>query len=268
MDLAEAIGMLMREVLMKIGNIEYPSLKGKVSDAEWRARVDLAAIYRLITLFGWWDMSQSPAGARIPGTDQYLFNPMGLLFEEITASSLVRISLDGKILSDTPFSILRGAWYPLEAVFAVREDANFVIHSHDRYAAALSARRDKLLPISQPANFALAEGVAYHDYDGVETYEDKMAPVQASLSDKNYLILHNHGMVTIGALAPMAFGRMENLRTACEIQLLAGQDRDLISVGEDVRPVFAEELRKGVVVDNLWPALLRKLDRLDPSYAD
>lgn len=254
---------------MKIGDVEYPSLKGKVSDEEWGARVDLAAIYRLMAHMGWWDMSQAPAAARIPGSpDEFLINPMGFHFEEITASSLIRISIEGEILSETPFTVLRGAWYPLQAVFMARPDAGFVIHSHDIYGAALSARQDKLLPISQPANFALAEGVGYQIYDGVETYADKMPGLQAALGANNYLILHNHGMVTVGEFAVMAFGRMENLRNACKIQLLAGQGRDLIEVAPEVRPAFVEELRRGVVVDNLWPALLRKLDRIDPGYKE
>lgn len=254
---------------MKLGDMEYPSLKGKVSDEEWAARVELAAIFRLVPLMGWWDLSQAPCSARVPGEpDHYLFNPLGFLFEEITASSLVKITLNGEHATDTPLQFSRAIWYPMQAVHAVREDANWVIHCHEDYGQALSARKDLLLPISQTAGFALADGVAYHDYEGVETYEDQMESLQRSLGGKNRMILHNHGLLTVGKTAYQAFQRMSSLRKACRVQLLAGMGQDLHFISEDVRPVFAEELRRGPAVDNLWSGLLRKLDRIDPSYKD
>jgi len=254
---------------MKLGDFEYPSLKGKVSDAEWQARVDLAALCRLIPLMGWWDLSQAPASARIgDGSGHYLFNPVGFLLEEVTASSLVKITLDGDYVDDTPLKIMRGGWYPMQAVHAVRPDANFVIHSHDDYTAALSARQDPLLPISQFAGFVLADGLAYHDFDGVETHEERMASVQASLGQANMLILRNHGVVTLGYVAYHALARMANLRKSCVIQLYAGQSADVRPISPEVMPSFREEIDRGVVVDNLWQGLLRKLDRLDPSYKE
>lgn len=254
---------------MKLGEMEYPSLKGKVSEGEWQARVELAAIFRLIPLMGWWDLSQAPASARVPGEpDHYLFNPLGFLFEEITASSLVKITIDGEYAADTPLQFSRAIWYPMQAVHAVRPDANWVIHCHEDYGQALSARRDLLLPVSQTAGFALADGVAYHDYEGVETYADQMESLQRSLGSSNRLILHNHGLLTVGQTAWQAFYRMASLRKACRVQLLAGMQGDLRFIDPDVQPVFAEELRRGPAVDNPWPGLLRKLDRLDPAYKD
>lgn len=254
---------------MKIGDLEYPSLKGKVSDEEWRARVDLAALYRLIPVMGWWDLSQAPASACVPGEpDHYLFNPLGFMFDEITASSLIKITLDGEYVDETPLKFHRRIWYPMQAVHAARPDAKFVLHSHDALFTALSARKDKLLPISQPAGFALAGGIAYHDYDGVETYEERMASLQTSLGQYGAMILHNHGLVVLGRSAYEVIGKTSNIRQACKVQLLAGHSADLRSIDENVLPAFAEELRAGVAVDNLWPALLRKLDRLDPSYQD
>lgn len=257
----------MKGAKVRNGDLEYPSLEGKVSDAEWQARVDLAALYRLIPLMGWWDLSQPPASARVPGEpNHFLINPLGFLFEEITASSLVKITLDGAPVLDSPLRVSRQIWYPMQAVHAAREDANFVLHSHDEVFAALSARRDGLLPISQPAGFALAGGLAYHDYDGVETHAEQMPSLQASLGDYGVMLLRNHGLVCLGRSAYEVIAKTANLRSACRIQLLAGQAEHLKPIAPSVLPVFAEELRRGVAVDNLWPGLLRKLDRIDPSY--
>jgi ribulose-5-phosphate 4-epimerase/fuculose-1-phosphate aldolase len=253
---------------MKIGDIEYPSLKGKVSDAEWQTRVELAAIYRLIPLLGWYDLVMAPASARIPGEQNYLYNPSELLFEEVTASSLVKINLDGELAADTPFSYLRAGWYPMQAAHAAREDANWVIHVHDDYGMALSTRKERLLPITQTAGFALADGVAYHSYDGVETYKDRVAGLQQSLGTANRLILHNHGLLTVGLTAWQALSRMTGLRKACRVQLLAGFGKDLIHIEPEILDTFVEELRVGPAVNNAWPGLLRKLDRLNPSYKD
>lgn len=253
---------------MKLGDIEYPTLKGKVSAEEWQARVELAAIYRLIPLFGWFDLAMPPSSAKVPGEPHYLFNPAGILFEEITASSLVKVKIDGELAAETPFDYLRSTWYPMQAAHEGREDANFVIHSHDDYAMALSARREKLLPISQTAGFVLAGGVAYHDYDGVETYPERIAGLKNSLGSGSMMILHNHGLLTIGRTAWQAFGRMNQLRKACRVQLLAGLGGDLIHLGTDILTEMQEELRRGPAVSNPWPSLLRKLDRLDPSYKE
>lgn len=254
---------------MMIGDTHYPSLKGQVSQAEWSTRVELAAIYRLIDHFGWFDLSMPGASAKIPGEPYYLFNPDGFLFDEITASSLVKLTLEGEPVADQPFSVVPRTWYPMRAVHAAREDANFVIHSHDMYGIALSARRDKLLPISQTAGFAIAEGVSYHEYDGVEVYEERMAPLQASLGSKNnMLILHNHGLVSLGATAWQAVSRMNRLRYASRVQLMAGRADDLMHLDEAMIDTFREELRRGSAVGNPWPGLLRRLDRMDPSYKD
>jgi ribulose-5-phosphate 4-epimerase/fuculose-1-phosphate aldolase len=254
---------------VKIGELEYPSLKGKVSEAEWQARVDLAALYRLIPLMGWWDLSQPPASAAIPGEPgHYLFNPLGFLFEEITASSLIKITLDGEPVTDTPLKFSRDIWYPMQAVHAARPEAGFVLHLHDDVLAALSARKDKLLPVSQFAGFALAGGIAYHEFDGPETHAERMAGLQASLGNRYVMILHNHGAVILGKTAYQTIAIVSNLRKAAMIQLLAGQSADLKAISPAILPMFEEELRNGVAVDNLWHGLIRKLDRLDPSYKD
>jgi ribulose-5-phosphate 4-epimerase/fuculose-1-phosphate aldolase len=254
---------------MQIGDIEYPSLRGRVPDAEWQTRVELAAIYRLIPYFGWFDLSMPGASAKIPDQPYYLFNPNGFLFEEITASSLVKVDMTGRVVEGQVFAPVPRTWYPMQAVHEAREDANWVIHSHDKYAMALSARRDKLLPISQTGGFAIADGVSYHDYDGVEVYPERMAPLAESLGPKNgMLILHNHGCVTLGKSAWQAVSRMYRLRYACEVQLLAGRGADLIHLSPEVIESFRTEIQLGTAVGNPWPGLLRKLDRMDPTYKD
>lgn len=253
--------------MLKLGDIEYPSLKGKVSQAEWAVREELAALYRLTPLFGWDDLSLTHASARVPGEPHYLFNPMGFLFEEITASSLIKITLDGEVVQDTPFEITLGGWYPMKAVHAVREDANFILHCHDDYGLAVSARKEGLLPVSQPAGFAIGDKTAYHDYDGVETYEEKIVGLQQSLGEANRLILRNHGLLTLGPAAYFAFIRMYNLVQACRVQVLAGRGDDLVRIAPEILEQFPAELHRPQG-NFAWPGLLRKLDRLDRTWRD
>jgi ribulose-5-phosphate 4-epimerase/fuculose-1-phosphate aldolase len=249
---------------MRIGDIEYPSLEGVVSEPEWLTRVELAALYRLAVQMDWDDLSITHISARVPGEPHYLMNPSGLLFEEVTASSLVKVDLDGRIVGDSPFEIVGGGWFPMKAVHEVREDANFVVHTHDIYGIALSLREEGLLPLTQTVGFILGDGIAYHDYDGVETYADRVAGLQQSLGAANYMILRNHGLLTLGLNARQAFRRMSSLVRSCRIQLLAGRDK-LVPIDEVILATFQEELRRAQGNDP-WPGLLRRLDRLEPSY--
>ena len=254
--------------MLKLGEITYPSLKGKVSQAEWDTRVELAAIHRLIQYFGWFDLTMPGAAAKVPGEDAYLFLPAGLMFDEITASSLVRVALDGELLGENAFDYVPGTWFAMRAMFEARPEIMWAMHSHDKYAMALSARREKLLPISQSAAYNLATGVSYHDYDGPETYPERMAGLGKSLGSNRMLILHNHGMVTVGQSAPEAFLRMYFLRYSCEVQLLAGRGDDLFQLSPDLMQAVRADLQKGASLGNPWPALIRKLDRIDPGYRD
>lgn len=257
---------------LKIGDITYPSLKGKVSGEEWKARVQLAALCRLIPLMGWDDLSMQLVSARVG--DEYLFIPNGPLFEEVTASSLVKINLSGEVLSETPFGIVKSTWYPMRAVHEVRNDASFVIHTHDDIVAAVACNTDGLLPISQPAAFALADGLGYHNYEGVETYEEKIPSLQKALGlDNNAVILRNHGLLTIGWEASHAFLRHYNIRKACRIQVLAAGARhgELIRFSGEVLKEFKEELSRvegGDGTTNPWDGLLRKLVSLDSSFME
>jgi ribulose-5-phosphate 4-epimerase/fuculose-1-phosphate aldolase len=253
---------------MKMGEVEYPSLQGKVADPEWRTRVDLAALLRLIPHMGWWDLTQAPAAARIPGEPHYLFPPQGCLFEELTASSLIKITLDGDQVSDTPLSILRCNWVPFKAVFSVRQDVDWAIHSHDDWVTALSARKERLQPISQSAAIALADGVAYHEYDGVETLEQRIPALQQSLGSQKRLILQNHGLVAVGKSPYEVLLRTAGLTKACRVQVLAGRSDELVHVLPEVLETLARDAYRPGAIEYLWPALLRKLDRLDPSYKE
>lgn len=258
--------------MLKIGTTTYPSLKGKVSDEEWEVRVQTAALFRLIPMMGWDDLSMQLVSSRIG--DNFLFGPSGPLYEEVTASSLVKINLAGEILSDTPFGIVKSTWYPMRAVHEVRADANFAIHTHDDIVAAVACNSEGLLPISQPAAFALADGLGYHTYEGVETYEDKVPSLQRSLGPKNNaLILRNHGLLTVGYVAKQAFLRHYNVRKACRIQVLAGSAKhgELLKFPQSLLDGFRMELYRigqGENTTDPWDGLLRKLAKLDPSFMD
>lgn len=256
--------------MLKIGNIDYPSLEGKVTDEEWQIRVQTAALFRLIPLMGWDDLSMQIVTARVG--DNFLFGPAGPLYEEVTASSLVMINLQGEIVSDTPFEIAKSVWYPMRAVHEARQDANFVIHTHDDIIAAIACNSEGLLPISQSAAFAMADGLAYHDYDGVETYEEKIPSLQRSLGpENNAVILRNHGLLTLGYLAKHAFLRHYNIRKACRIQMMAGSAKhgELIKFSQPMLDSFKYELSRvnqGDGTTDPWDGLLRKLEKIDPSF--
>jgi ribulose-5-phosphate 4-epimerase/fuculose-1-phosphate aldolase len=254
---------------MKIGDIEYPSLKGKVSQAEWNARVELAAIFRLHHMSGLSDLLQAGASARIPGEEQhYLFSPGGCVWDEITASCLVKITLDGKIVSDTPFKIIRDFWYPMQAVHTARKDANFLIHTHNSYAVAMSARKDPLVYLSQASAVVLSGKVAYYDYEGVETHEAAMPALARAVGDATAVVLRNHGALVIGTSAFDAYLMMDQLVEACRVQLLAGQSRDLVQIKPEVVATFPSELERAANYPTQWLGLLRRLDRIEPSYRD
>ncbi|MBK5653810.1 MAG: class II aldolase/adducin family protein, partial [Rhizobium sp.] len=259
-------------MMLKIGDTAYPSLKGKVSEEEWNIRVHTAALFRLIPMMGWDDLSMQLVSARVG--DHFLFVPCGPLFEEVTASSLVKIDLEGNVVSESPFGIVKSTWYPMRAVHEVRQDANFVIHTHDDIIAAVACNTEGLLPISQSAAFAMADGLSYHDYEGVETYEDRVPSLQRNLGPTNSaVILRNHGLLTLGYEAKHAFIRHYNIRKACNIQMLANSAKqgDLIQFPQAMLDGFKHELMRlgqGDGTTDPWNGLLRKLTKLDPSFMD
>jgi len=243
-----------------------------VSSEEWQARVDLAAAYRLTALYGWDDLIFTHISARVPGPEHhFLINPYGMMFDEITASSLVKIDLDGKKVMDSAYEINPAGFTIHSAVHAAREDALCVMHLHTRHGVAVSAQKQGLLPISQQSVFALAS-LAYHDYEGLALNEDEKPRLVDDLGDKRNLILRNHGLLTIGNNAADAFLSMYLLERACEIQLMAqAGGGELIEIATPILKGIEAQVKvvtRGLGADLVWPGLLRKLDRIDASYRE
>jgi len=248
------------------------TIRDQVSEAEWQARVDLAAAYRLVAFYGWDDLIFTHISARIPGPEHhFLLNPYGMMFEEVTASSLVKIDLDGRKVSDSPYFINPAGFTIHSAVHAAREDALCVMHLHTDYGIAVSAQENGLLPISQQAMFPLAS-LAYHDYEGLALNDAEKPRLVADLGDKNYMILRNHGLLTVGKSAAEAFLSMYILERACRIQILAQSGGgNLHCVPNDIIDLTAKQMSAVTVgqgADLTWPGLLRKLDRIDSSFRD
>lgn len=248
------------------------SVKTQVSDDEWRVRVDLAACYRLIAMYGWDDMIFTHISARVPGPDKhFLINAYGLLFEEMTASSLIKVDLYGAIVLDTPYPVNPAGFTIHSAVHAARTDAGCVLHTHTRAGIAVSAQEDGLLPLSQISLIPYAT-VSYHDYEGIALNEDEKPRLVADLGSSNFLILRNHGLLTVGANIPDAFLFMYALETACQTQIMAQSTGGALT---HINPVIVagiqvqvEAVTKGLGGALAWPALLRKLDRRDSSFRD
>ncbi len=244
----------------------------ETSEQEWQARVDLAAAYRLVAHYGWDDLIFTHLSARVPGPEHhFLINPYGMMFEEITASSLVKINLQGEIVTPSTYFINPAGFTIHSAVHAAREDALCVIHLHTDYGIAVSAQHDGLLPISQQSMFALAS-LAYHEYEGLALNEDEKARLVADLGNKMNMILRNHGLLTVGKTAAEAFLSMYILERACRIQILAQSGAStLLPVSENILGKVAAQLSAVTVGQGAqlaWPGLLRKLDRIDPSYRE
>jgi ribulose-5-phosphate 4-epimerase/fuculose-1-phosphate aldolase len=241
-----------------------------VSDEERRQRVDLAACYRLVALFGWDDLIFTHISARVAGPEHhFLINPYGMLFDEITASSLVKVDIDGTKVMDSAYDINPAGFVIHSAIHGAREDAHCVLHLHSVNGVAVAAQGAGVLPISQHSIFVLAS-LAYHDYEGVVLNDDEKPRLVADLGAKHFLMLRNHGLLTVAETIADAFLYMYFFETACRIQVRAqaGGDRLILLPGAIVanaRPQL-EQATKGAGGRLAWPALLRKLDRLDPSY--
>lgn len=252
-------------------DLGFGDVKSRVSAEEWQARVDLAALYRLTAYHGWDDLIFTHISMRVPGPEHhFLINPYGLLFEEITASSLVKVDLEGEIVEETPYNINPAGFTIHSAIHAAREDARCVMHLHTDQGVAVSAQKNGLLPISQHAMIAQHE-VAYHDYEGVALNHDERERIVADMGDKSMLILRNHGTLTCGATAAQTYMRMFYLERACKMQIMAqAGGGELIICSEEVQDVVKGQSNpKGMAVLSdklLWPAALRRLDRNLPGY--
>jgi len=249
--------------------MNIPSVQHLVSPEEWQLRVDLAACYRLVALHGWSDLVFTHISARIPGPEHhFLINPYGLMFDEITASSLVKVDQDCNKLIDSAFPVNPAGFVIHSAVHAARDDAQCVIHTHTRAGVAVSAQKCGVLPISQQSTFVLAS-LAYHDYEGVAFRDEEKPRLQDDLGRANFLMLRNHGLLTCGGSIADAFLAMYIFESTCQIQLAAQAGGELVHVHPQIVQGVAEAMRvqtSGLGGAFAWPALIRKLDKLDPSY--
>ena len=245
---------------------------------EWALRVDLAACYRLVALYGWSDLVFTHISAKLPATvsgedHQFLINPYGLMFDEITASSLVKVDMQcNKLDAENPHPVNPAGFVIHSAVHEARHDANCVLHTHTRAGVAVSAQKEGVLPISQQSTFVLAS-LAYHAYEGVAIRDDEKLRLQKDLGDANYLMLRNHGLLTVGKTIADAFLQMYTFENTCRIQVdaLAGQTgaSDLTAIDPQVLTGVAHAMKVqtgGLGGNFVWPSLLRKLHRENPDY--
>ncbi len=244
------------------------SLQGKVSAEEWQARVELAALYRLVAMHGWDDMVYTHISARVPGPEHhFLINPYGLFFEEITASSLVKIDLEGNILQETPYFINPAGFTIHSAIHTARDDAHFVMHLHTDQGVAVSAQAEGLLPLSQHALIVLPR-LAYHDYEGIALNHDERTRIVADIGEHNLMLLRNHGTLSAAKTAADCWTWMYYLERACKQQVMAlsgGREHVLIAP-EAAQTEVRNQLSRGIGGALNWPALMRKLDRVNPGY--
>jgi ribulose-5-phosphate 4-epimerase/fuculose-1-phosphate aldolase len=254
--------------------MQIQSLKSQVSAEEWAIRCDLAACYRLVAAYGWSDLVFTHISAKLPdsvtgGEHQFLINPYGLMFDEITASSLVKVDMACNKLIDSPFPVNPAGFVIHSAVHEARPEAGCVLHTHTRAGVGVSAQKNGVLPISQQSTFVLAS-LAYHDYEGVAFRPDEKPRLQADLGDANFLMLRNHGLLTVGKTIPDAFLSMYTFENTCRIQVdaMAGGS-ELTLVNPAILNGMAEVMKTataGLGSQLAWPALLRKAERLDPGY--
>lgn len=253
--------------------LHIPSLKDQVHPDEWALRCELAACYRMVALYGWSDLVFTHISAKLPdsvtgGEHQFLINPYGLMFDEITASSLVKVDMACTALHDTPFPVNPAGFVIHSAVHAARPEAGCVLHTHSRAGVAVSAQRGGVLPISQQSTFVLAS-LAYHDYEGVAFRPDEQPRLQADLGNANYLVLRNHGLLTVGRTIPDAFLSMYIFESSCRIQIDAQAGTELVHIAPAILTGLADVMKTataGQGANIAWPALLRKVERADPGY--
>ncbi len=250
--------------------VAIPSVKDKVSAEEWAMRVDLAACYRIVAKHGWDDLVFTHISARLPGGEHhFLINPYGLMFEEVTASSLVKVDLKGTKVMESPFAVNPAGFVIHSAIHAAREDAQCVLHLHTSAGVAVSCQKEGLLPISQQSIFVHAS-LGYHNYEGVALNDAEKPRLVSDFGANTFLILRNHGLLTAGASIADAYLAMFVLQRACEIQVLAQSGGGaLIPIPQpilDGARAQSAQVTRGLGGALAWPGILRKLDRLDPSY--
>lgn len=254
--------------------LKFKSLKGRVSAAEWQARVDCACAYRLVRIFRMDDIVYNHISVRIPGTEEYLLNAMGLMYDEICASSLLKVDLKGKVLWEPEWP--KGLEYTFNyagfvihgAVHEAKPELHCVIHTHSPASMAVSSLKKGLLPMTQMA--MRFDRVAYHDYEGVALDLQERKSLVEDLGDADVMLLRNHGALAVGRTVGEAFNSLYRLEKACVAQLLAqGANDEILLPPPEVQEKTRHMYRRGVrrVVGLLeWPAMRRLADRVDPSY--
>jgi ribulose-5-phosphate 4-epimerase/fuculose-1-phosphate aldolase len=248
--------------------ISRKSDAARMSAEERQMRVDLAACYRLVAHYGMDDLFATHISARVPGAEEhFLLNPYGVLFEQITASDLVKVDRDGNIVQDTPYTVNPAGFVIHSAVHAARHDARCVLHTHTVAGMAVASLEEGLLPLTQKS-MRFYNRVGYHDYEGMADDLDECPRLVASLGKHNALILRNHGLLTCGPTVARAFFLMKNLEKSCQTQLAAmASGGKLIKLSHNIAEHAAGQFESGADGRaNGWPALLKMLDRLDPSY--
>lgn len=245
-------------------------VRERVSPAEWKIRVDLAAAYRLVAHFGWDDLVFTHISARVPGPEHhFLINPYGMLFDEITASSLVKIDLQANVVLDVGYPVNPAGFTIHSAVHEAREDAQCVLHLHTLDGIAVATTKEGLLPLNQTAQLVTSD-LCYHEYEGIAFDHGERPRLVRDLESKHVMILRNHGTLTLGASVAAAFTRMYFLERACSMQVRT------LSLGRELHPTQPTVLDKNAMIAAhavgaasehlVWPALLRRLDKLDTSY--
>jgi ribulose-5-phosphate 4-epimerase/fuculose-1-phosphate aldolase len=254
------------------GSVVIPSLQGKVSDEEWAIRVDLAAAYRMVAYFGWDDLVFTHLSARIPGPEHhFLLNPYQLMFEEVTASSLVKVDVHGNPVDPTPFITNPAGFTIHSAVHMARDDAQAVMHLHTPAGQAVSAHEEGLLPLTQTAMLVLGD-LAFHEYEGVAVDHDERERIVSDLGSKGAMLLRNHGTLAVGNSVGECFVKLYFIERACQAQIMALTAGDRLShPPQGAAELAAQQGAAGLkVAANFlaWPALKRKAYRLDPGFAD
>lgn len=254
---------------------EIDRLEGKVSDIEWALRKQLAATYRLCAVYGWTDLVFTHISARLPdedGEERFLINPYGVMFDEMTASALVKIDTKGKICQETPYFINPAGFTIHSAVHLAREDAGCVIHVHTPYGMAVSAQKDGLRRYTQ-MSMQVYDDLAYHDYEGIALELDERERIVKNLGSKSLLMLRNHGTLTVGKTCGTAFLRMYFLENACKAQIFAQSVGGAEHLHEETETMGHRVYQQGAAAfvpgmgDNLvWPGLMRKLAKVNPGH--
>ena len=243
----------------------------RTSEAEWQTRLDLAACYRLVDLFGWSDLVNTRITARVPGQhDHFLINPYGLLFDEITASSLVKIDAEGNKVDPSESEINSGGFVIPSTIHMARPEVACVLHTHSIAGCAVSMQRDGLLPLNQHALQIIGD-IAYHDYEGAGRSAEERARLLADLNDQHILVLRNHGLLIVGKSIAAAFVATYRMERACAMQLAFQQSGAAFHAITDEVVSAASNRPTGGRNEPAkfeWPALLRKLGRIDPSYKE